>query len=657
MEHKLKVEKMEHRERAGVPERSFTPNGSLHPVLRLQRTIGNQAVTRMLSRARPAIQAKLTVNQPGDRYEQEADRVADQVMRIPDPVAPAELQASTGGSLGVQRKCSACKAEDEKDEAGDTLSRKQSGDAASIDGAPAPAIVHEVLNSPGQPLDASTRAFFEPRFGYDFSQVRVHTDQAAADSARDVNALAYTVGNHVVFGAGQNMNRSTSGYRLIGHELAHVVQQSSPSDRSPSTAAGMSPLLMRQVAEPEVPEERGPDREEPETETFGAEPPVWRDGVPAEIFQDIEDDWERISRGQAEPVVPGQEPPLAEGRGPTEKYWFGEGKPSWLLLAEIELERPVVTLKRGGTAPNFITSSLPMVHRFYWGGRTFPVQFVPHEMHVLDAIEFEVGQARTQSDLRRILSKYLGFWPDEIVIDLRLPSMFPYFPPDLDKDAAERRREFQKAVNARVKAVPALAEAPSAQARRSRTPKGCRIEHGRPELGGNAIANIYALSFCRFGDPAMGEVRVRVVDEKGLVLDSVQFDGLAGNTAYECKCGYGFVARWYYSRNPRLRERALRYLEQPLEEPAPQGQRGERAGPVEQMLRHIRICRQCGLRYRYVVSNGAFASVLRELYFDVIENPPEVALECQEMSACGKGCNAPPDRDDSGEDLPSPLRF
>src|SRR3954452_15766007 len=82
-----------------------------------------------------------------------------------------------------------------------------------------PAIVHEVLRSPGQPLDAATRAFFEPRFGHDFGHVRVHTDARAAESAASVNALAYTVGNHIVVGRGgfQPLNST----RLLAHELVH----------------------------------------------------------------------------------------------------------------------------------------------------------------------------------------------------------------------------------------------------------------------------------------------------------------------------------------------------------------------------------------------------------------------------------------------------
>ncbi|SRR5579883_20627 len=88
-----------------------------------------------------------------------------------------------------------------------------------------PSIVHDVLSSPGQPLDAGTRAFMEPRFGFDFSRVRVHTDARAAESAQAVNALAYTVGHNVVFGTGQYAPGTNEGRGLLAHELTHVVQQ------------------------------------------------------------------------------------------------------------------------------------------------------------------------------------------------------------------------------------------------------------------------------------------------------------------------------------------------------------------------------------------------------------------------------------------------
>jgi len=100
----------------------------------------------------------------------------------------------------------------------------------------APPIVHDVLRSPDQPLDPDTRGFMEPRFGRDFSDVRVHNDAKAADSARAVNALAYTVGKDVVFGQGQYQSASSSRRSLLAHELTHVVQQ---QGTSPALESGL----------------------------------------------------------------------------------------------------------------------------------------------------------------------------------------------------------------------------------------------------------------------------------------------------------------------------------------------------------------------------------------------------------------------------------
>jgi hypothetical protein len=103
----------------------------------------------------------------------------------------------------------------------------------------APAIVDEVVRSPGSPLDPETRAFFEPRFGFNFQGVKVHTDPRAAESAHAVRAVAYTVGQDVVFGSGQYTPRSAAGRKLLAHELTHVVQHSQISQRG---AAGV-PIL------------------------------------------------------------------------------------------------------------------------------------------------------------------------------------------------------------------------------------------------------------------------------------------------------------------------------------------------------------------------------------------------------------------------------
>lgn len=190
---------------------------------RLHGMYGNQAVLRMLSPSTPTLQAKLTVNQPGDPFEREADRVADQVMRMTEPSAMQRQCNSCAEEHKLQRKCAECEEEEKKT----GLQRKETSGAPQF----APPSVHQVLNSPGRPLDPATRAFMEPRFGYDFSRVRIHHDQRASESARAVRALAYTAGKHIVFSAGQYVPSSVGGQQLIAHELAHVVQQGFAASR------------------------------------------------------------------------------------------------------------------------------------------------------------------------------------------------------------------------------------------------------------------------------------------------------------------------------------------------------------------------------------------------------------------------------------------
>jgi len=142
----------------------------------------------------PNLQAKLEISQPDDLFEREADQVAEQVMRMPEPAA--QVQRSSGGEMLESN---------------------------------APPIVNQTLQDSGRPLDNSTRIFMEDHFGYNFDQVRVHTDIHSAQSAQAVSARAYTVGSNMVFGEGQYAPGTTEGKQLLAHELTHVVQQGTAS--------------------------------------------------------------------------------------------------------------------------------------------------------------------------------------------------------------------------------------------------------------------------------------------------------------------------------------------------------------------------------------------------------------------------------------------
>lgn len=165
------------------------------------------------------LQRKLEVGSTDDPLEREADAVAERVMRMPDP-SPAttvlQRKCACGGLSGGNGQCSECAKKEE-------VQRSAARPAATPE---APPIIHDVLSQPGTPLDLNTRAFFESRFGQDFSNVRLHASGVAAQSARAVQALAYTVGDHIVLCAGHSPGASGS-QRLLAHELTHVVQQRS----------------------------------------------------------------------------------------------------------------------------------------------------------------------------------------------------------------------------------------------------------------------------------------------------------------------------------------------------------------------------------------------------------------------------------------------
>src|SRR5215207_8980835 len=191
-------------------------------VLDLQRTVGNQAVLRLLQQTKDAvgsapgtferagpgpdvgtvlvdnalplkIQPNLAMSTPGDADEREAERIADSVMGLP-------------------------------------AAQTQQGQGETIGGLPGPATSLQPGSSPAHPLHQSPRRFMEARFGHDFSQVQVHADAKAAESARSIHALAFTVGRDIVFGAGQYAPNTHRGLHLLAHELAHVVRQ--PNDQA-----------------------------------------------------------------------------------------------------------------------------------------------------------------------------------------------------------------------------------------------------------------------------------------------------------------------------------------------------------------------------------------------------------------------------------------
>jgi hypothetical protein len=228
----------------------FKPIRETYPALRSQPTVDDRAGQRLLSadanrreptsgavvrngvandfnrvsiyaRAPVAIQPQLKVSTPGDLYEREADRVVEEVMRIQDVEADDAVKViRSSENPTLQRLCQECEDERRQEE----LQGKGAGRAdEEIDGHVASEL--QALRGNGSSLLESARGFFEPRFGHDFSRVRIHTDSRAARLARSVNARAFTLGHDIVFGSGEYSPETREGKHLLAHELTHVVQQ------------------------------------------------------------------------------------------------------------------------------------------------------------------------------------------------------------------------------------------------------------------------------------------------------------------------------------------------------------------------------------------------------------------------------------------------
>ncbi len=202
-------------------------NSSAQDILTLHQTIGNQAVQRLFESG--FIQGKLTVGESNDKYEQEADRVADEVMRMPVPQVQRQSEEDEEEEMiqpkpiGEQITPLVQRQVEPEEEEEETIQAKSEGQTPQI----TPNLESKInaMQCGGHSLSKETRNFFEPRFGTDFSQVKIHTDSNANQLARSINARAFTKGNDIVFGGGEYSPASSSGKRLLGHELTHVVQQ------------------------------------------------------------------------------------------------------------------------------------------------------------------------------------------------------------------------------------------------------------------------------------------------------------------------------------------------------------------------------------------------------------------------------------------------
>ncbi|HEX7048867.1 MAG TPA: DUF4157 domain-containing protein [Longimicrobiales bacterium] len=223
--------------------------------------LGNRTTQRLL---RTRLPTGLELSRPDGIHEREADRIAEEVLRVP---GAAGLGPRTPGAAGEPAAMigRAAVPDSAVHTAGSRrrASRPDRGAAPARGASPAGAAIAAL--GPGQPLDAPTRRFFEPRFGRDLGHVRVHTGGRAAESARELGARAYAIGRDVVFGAGRFSPQSAPGRKLLAHELAHVVQQDAagPGPRRPMIRSGprVTPAPPRIYRQPDGPRLRLPTLE------------------------------------------------------------------------------------------------------------------------------------------------------------------------------------------------------------------------------------------------------------------------------------------------------------------------------------------------------------------------------------------------------------
>lgn len=201
-----------------------------HDLVALQRQIGNQAVQRLMAQGRlnlagGALQTKLTVGEPDDQYEQEADAVAQQVMTMGD----ADVQRESSEEDEMVMESSLDEEEEKVMEKSISSLQRDSVEDETPDVPSDTESTIESMRGSGQAMPDDTRDFMESRFGQDFSNVNIHTGSESDSLNRQLNARAFTTGGDIFFGQGEYSPNSSGGRELLAHELTHVVQQGASS--------------------------------------------------------------------------------------------------------------------------------------------------------------------------------------------------------------------------------------------------------------------------------------------------------------------------------------------------------------------------------------------------------------------------------------------
>ena len=549
--------------------------------LRIHQLAGNRAFG--------SLWAKLTINQPGDAYEVEADRVADQVMRMSTP--RVQRTCACGGT------CDDCKNEEEEGH----LHRTTTSAVPAVSGlAGAPAAVHNVLHTRGEPLDIATRAFMETRFAHDFGNVRIHHDAAAVASARAIDARAYTVNNHVVFGEHQYRPTNADGQRLLAHELTHTLQQGAKSPLP-------SDVVQREPAGRGVPgvtfEKWSPDvertyRQAGLTEAADAVKHCRESISCVKVLTESEAYTAyrtgRLSAGMSDPgstalagamvapsLVPGG---AATGEAAAESALARAGL-RWGTAEVIEGGLGAGEAAAAGSAATLGTVLVPIAVGVY----------------VVIAIIDLFGYASFQQALRKlgyvVLPSPLGVCiglchtgprprTPEVVPE---PPTTPVFPRRIPDEDLDRIRDWVKRTTPREEPKTSAPPVPLPKPKKKEDEERakCKLVRRAVPRGNDPLSEI----FCSVAMP--GAPSYDIYSPAGIA----EIDALAGRTWYECKCGYGSLVR-AAEHGERWAQFALWSLD-------------------EQIRRHMRIAAVCGLDYRFIVSREDVAQLVRSRHWDV----------------------------------------
>lgn len=602
----------------------------------LHRALGN----RQASFCKPVVQAKLEVGAPNDKYELEADREADRVMRM--PAFSKQSNGMAGTNKQVQRKCAACKQEDEE-----VLRRKPGAGNFSAPEVSAP---ESPVLSGGCSLDSATSNFFESRFGVDFSSVRIHTGAHANNMNRALNARAFTYGGNIAFADGEYQPHSYDGRKLIAHELTHVIQQRNRpepvihrQERDDETARG------RRFASRQPP---GAQREDTsrhltgEAEQscsyyslvgvqhrgrlYGIDLAEATDQVQMHNTDPVPDDWDgqpayrRRFIQFVEGTPRGQwrvEPPRIELDNPDELRCFIEGINQGLesyqrVVAIAEPLAQVLNLVALALTIRGLTTS----GRMMLGGRSPP----PAEPVVTrgtggrPSLELVHSSGRVEMRGGRVVApRSRGSSVPRASAGSGGPAAAVAQAPEPVEAPAEPH--LRQVPNAPPEAAsPTIASgtvtppvrAPVPQPAQTRRP-GRRRRVGRceiepiPPLGGDPLSGLYCGAVT--GGSRSFRITLLGADDRPTGRWA-EIDSLRGNTWYECKCGYEALLSGA-ARGEGVARSILADMDR-------------------QILNHLTIATECGLQYRFIVSNDYVRDILLQRWFG------NVTVDVREWEPC-----------------------